>query len=457
MEVLVNGWAWLPKKELEPAQIVGLKDRLTVTPIRTSQEQQEDPEPIPLWTETEEHLGIAREFFFEHRRPVHKVKWDITEGSKDWHPAEFSGQLRPEQDVALKEIVRQFEGGRLGGIVQAKPGWGKTVTALAIAAKLNVPTLVIVHKKFLMDQWMDRIQGVTDPDPAKCMPAFLPDARVGLIQQGECNFEGKTIVIGMVHSLGSRDYPEELYRWPGLIIVDECHRIGARTWAPVPPKFHAKYRLGFSATPRRKDRADAIFWNHLGPVLFVGKEQRLTPKIKRVWTKFKLVKTDRFNPNLANRSLLLKFLCASRHRNDTIADQLIKAVASGRKCIVLSERINHLERIEKALLKLWPDQYGEKPTTDYYIGGRKKHEYAEAAKARVIFATSQYAAEGLDIPTLDTLFLVSPMSDVEQAVGRIQRPHPDKKDPVVVDFRDDSVPMFEAQGRKRERFYERVV
>lgn len=445
MDVLVNGWAWLPKAELTPRQLVMLKDSLTVIPVRTAQEQQEDPKPIPLWTETETHLGIAREYFFKHQRPIHSVEWDVTEGSPDWHHAEFDGQLRAEQQTALTEITMRFRAGQLGGIVQAKPGWGKTVTALAIAAELKVPTLVVVHKKFLMDQWIERVE------------KFLPGAKVGRVQSDTCDFRGKTIVLGMVHSLGGRDYPDDFYDWPGLIIVDECHRIGASTWAPVPPRFRAKHRLGFSATPRRKDGADPVFWNHLGPVLFVGKEQRLTPKIKRVWTKFKLVKTDRFNPNLANRSLLLRFLCASHHRNDTIADQIIKAVSAGRKCLILSERINQLERVEARVKKMWPDQYGAVPTTDYYIGGRKKHEYAEASKAQVIFATSQYAAEGLDIPALDTLFLISPMSDVEQAVGRIQRPFDGKSDPVVVDFRDDSIPMFESQGRKRERFYAQVT
>lgn len=457
MEVEVDGWAWLKKGELTPRQVVNLKDRLTVRPRRTSEEQKEDPQPIPLWTEDEDRLGVAREFFFEHRRDEHTVKWNVTEGSKDWHPAPFAGTLRGEQQLALDEVIRKFKNGQLGGIVQAKPGWGKTVTALAIAAKLRVPTLVVVHKEFLMNQWIERIQGVDSDDPDERRPAFLPDARIGRVQQDTCDFKGKTIVLGMVHSLGSREYPEEFYRWPGLIIVDECHRIGARTWAPVPARFHAKHRLGFSATPRRKDGADPVFWNHLGPVMFVGKEQRLTPKIKRVWTKFKLVKTDRFNPSLANRSLLLRFLCASHHRNDTIAHQVVRAASSGRKCLVLSERIIHLERIEARVRNMWPSQFGAVPSIDYYIGGRKKEEYDEASKAQIIFATSQYAAEGLDIPTLDTLFLISPMSDVEQAVGRIQRPHPDKKEPIVVDFRDDMIPMFKAQARKRERLYKKIA
>jgi len=320
-----------------------------------------------------------------------------------------------------------------------------TVVALAIAAELGVPTLVVVHKEFLMDQWTERIE------------KFLPAAKIGRVQQDTCDFRGKTVVMGMVHSLGGEQpYPEDLWEWPGLVIVDEVHRIGARTWAPVPPRFQAKYRLGFTATPRRKDGADDVFWQHIGPIIFAGKEERLKPVVKRVWTKFKLVKTDRFNPNLAPKALITRFLVKSRYRNDLIAEQLVSALEAGRKILVLSERLQHLQDMESQLRNMWPAVAGD-VSIGQYVGGRTKVQLERSAQAKVIFATSQYAAEGLDIPALDTLFLTTPMSDVEQAVGRIQRPHPDKKDPIVVDFRDDSIPMFEAMGRKREKFYTRIA
>jgi superfamily II DNA or RNA helicase len=305
---------------------------------------------------------------------------------------------------------------------------------------------VVVHKEFLMDQWTERIE------------KFLPAAKIGRVQQDECDFRGKTIVMGMVHSLGGDEtrYPDDLWEWPGLIIVDECHRIGARTWAPVPPRFASKYRLGFTATPRRKDGADDVFWQHIGPIVFAGKEERLKPVVKRVWTKFKLVKTDRFNPSLAPKALMTRFLVKSRFRNDLIVSQLIAALEAGRKILVLSERLQHLQDMEMLLRKFWPAMVGE-VSIGQYVGGRTKAQLEKSAKARVIFATSQYAAEGLDIPALDTLFLTTPMSDVEQAVGRIQRPFSGKKDPIVVDFRDDMIPMFEAMGRKRDRFYRKVT
>ena len=441
MRVKVTGWAWLPKDELTPLQIVRLKERLLVIPRRTSQEQKEDPEPIPLFYDNGTHLGIPREYFFSHRRPIHEVELCVSHGSRDWWPAEFVGTLRSEQQLALEDVTAQFRSGRYGGIIQAKPGWGKTVCALSIAAELRVPTLVVVHKEFLMDQWKERIE------------KFLPAAKVGHIQQDVCDFKGCTIVMGMIHSLARRRYPEELYDWPGLIVGDEIHRTGARTWAPVFPKFTARYRLGFTATPRRKDLADEVFWQHIGPVIFAGKEERLRSKVKRVWSKFKLVKTDRFNPNLAPRSLLLRFLCASRHRNDMIVNQIVSALNVGRKCLVLSERLNHLDRLETRLKKVW----GGVIDTGWYVGGKSREQLAKSAKAQVIFATVQFASEGLDIPALDTLFLTTPMSDVEQAVGRIVRFHEGKKDPIVVDIRDDAVSMFALQGLKRDEQYKRIA
>lgn len=446
MDVIVDSWAWLDKSALTPDQIVNMERMLTVHPQKMGDFPGDDPEPIPLYVNNNDsRFGVPREFFFEHRRPVHRVDLRVTEGSRDsFWMAEFVGVLRPEQRTAVREVVSQFGAGRLGGIVQAKPGWGKTVAALAIVAELRLPTLVVVHKEFLMNQWSERIQ------------KFLPAAKIGRVQQDECDFEGKTVVMGMVHSLGSKHYPSEFYEWPGLVITDECHRIGARTWSVVPPLFRAKYRLGFTATPRRKDGADAVFWRHIGPIIFAGKEERLKPLVKRVWTKFRLVKTDRFNPHLAPQSLLLRFLCGSKHRNDLIVDQVTAAISAGRKCLVLSSRLNHLQNLEDLLKKQWPGT-AKDISIGKYVGGRNKDQLEEASERQVILATVQYAAEGLDIPALDTLFLTVPMSDVEQAVGRILRPYHGKKDPIVVDFRDDSIPMFEAMGRKRDRFYSKVT
>jgi superfamily II DNA or RNA helicase len=445
LKVVVDSRAWFRKEDLTPEQLKKLREILTIIPRKVGDHPGDEPEPLPMFVEDDERIGIPRQYFMERRKPRHDVEINVTEGDHArWAgPLSFNPkyQLRPEQRLGVEEVARKFRTGALGGILRAVPGWGKTVASCAIIEEMKVPTLVVVHKDFLLNQWKERIL------------EFLPEAKIGLVRQNMCDYTGKHIVIAMVHSLAGRQYPDSLYQWPGLVITDECHRIGAATWSPVPAKFPAKWRLGVSATPRRKDGADNVFTYHIGRLLFAAQEKRMIPKVRRVWTNFRVVKTDRFNPNLAPRSLLIRFLTKSRSRNRLIIDQLKKAVQAGRKVLVLSERLEHLSALEGLLLK---EMKADPPTTGYYVGGMSEDERKESEKQQVIFATKQYAAEGLDIPPLDTLFLTTPMSDVEQAVGRILRPFHGKKDPIVVDFVDTKVKKFKKTASYRDKYYKQL-
>lgn len=435
----------MPKDELTELQLQALKARLTIMPRKVGDHPGEPPGPIHLFKEELHVIGIPRQFFAANRRPQHEIDYAFSDGRADlWGgPLKFSGTLRDEQKLALKTITDRFRTGTWGGVLRAPAGWGKTVWSCALIAELACPTLVVVHKDFLMSQWRARIE------------AFLPGAKVGIVQEDECDFQGKHVVIGMVHSLYGRNYGPVFYNWPGLVITDETHRIGASTWSHVPPKFPARYRLGISATPRRKDGADNVFVYHIGEILFRASEQRLKPKIRRVWTDFGLVKTASLNPSLVSKNLILKFMCASKARNKLILDQLILALEAGRKVLVLSERLQHLSDLETGLKALW-DRSNPLPTVGYYVGGMGEEELAEAAKAQVIFATKQFAEEGLDIPALDTLFLTTPLSDIEQAAGRICRPSEGKKEPVIVDFRDEKVSYCVKSAESRERQFQRM-
>lgn len=443
MKVTVGGWAWFNKADLTPQNIASLKAALTVKRRKVGDHPGEPPGPLHLWLDEADRFGIPREFFLKHRRPAHETTLDVTSGDKTRWPGDlqFNGTLRAEQQRGLDTVMQAYERDALGGLVQAVPGWGKTVFACSVMHALQVPTLVIVHKEFLLNQWKDRIS------------TFLPNAKVGIVQGEQFEWGDTHVSIGMVHSLGGKEYPQEFWDWPGLVITDECHRIGADTWAPVNPMFRARYRLGLSATPRRKDGAEAAFQYHIGRLLFASKEQRMTPKIRRVWTTFQLIKTPKFNPGLASKNLILRFLTASRSRNEQIIDQLLLAVKADRKVIVLSERLQHLHDLETILRAKWNLADGAVPTSGYYVGGMKEEELASSAQARIIFATSQFVAEGLDIPALDTLFFTTPLSDIEQAVGRILRPHDGKKEPVVVDFRDDEVTLCKRLGDYRDKQY----
>jgi superfamily II DNA or RNA helicase len=445
LKVRVDSRAWLLKADLTADQIAQLKKILTIMPRKVGDHPGDPPKPVLLYQETPEAIGVPRQYFMERRKPRHIIDLQVTDGDEArWRgPVEYNPDfpLREPQRDALEAIKSKFDNGCLGGILRAKPGWGKTVWSCGMIAEMGVPTLVVVHTEFLLEQWVERIQ------------QFLPDAQIGRVQGKMCDYTGKTVVIGMMKSLAEKQYPPSLYEWPGMVITDEVHRIGAATWAPVAAMFPARYRIGISATPRRKDGADNVFSYHIGRVLFTSQETRLLPKVRRVWSNFRVVKTDTFNPNLAPKSLLVNFLCSSKARNRLINDQLVLAVKAGRKIIVLSERLKHLRLMEHNLRK----EMGDKaPTTGFYIGGLKQSERKEAEKQQVIFATARFAAEGLDIPPLDTLFLTTPMGDVEQAAGRILRPYEGKKDPVIVDFRDDKVSKFKKTAAYRDKFYKRI-
>lgn len=443
MIVRVAGWAEMPTDELSAMQLAALRAQLTIHPRKVGDHPGDPPKPIKLYQESPGVISVPRQYFETHKREHHQVIYDLSEGRKDlWPgPLKFDGELFEEQAQALKVILEQFHAGKIGGILRASPGWGKTVWSCALLASLGVPTLVVVHKEFLLKQWMERIE------------KFLPSAKVGLIQGDECSFKGKHVAVAMVHSLFGRTYEDALYEWPGLVITDETHRIGAATWSQVPPRFRSKWRLGISATPRRKDGADKVFYYHIGEVLFSAANRRMKPKIRRVWTEWSLVKTPGLNPSLVSKNLLLKFMTANRARNQLIGEQLVLACKAGRKIIVLSERRQHLLDLEGVLRGLWSSDDGPQPSVGYYVGGSDEDELDIASKKQVIFATKQFAEEGLDIPPLDTLFLTTPMSDVEQAAGRILRPCPGKKDPVIVDFRDERVTSCRISAEYRDKQY----
>lgn len=439
MRVVIDGYAWIDEAALTEEHKRVLREHLTVTlPPDEGGESGE----IQLYCERSGWFGVPREYYFPKRKPHHEVEIRVSEGDmSSWPgPLRFTTEksLREEQALASEAVTTYLRAGPRGGILRAPPGWGKTTSSAHIIASMGVPTLVVVHKTFLMNQWVDRLR------------EYLPGVKVGRIQEDVCEYKGCHVSVGMVHSLASREYPKDIYSHFGLVLVDEVHRIGARTWAPVPGRFRARNRYGITATLRRKDGAENVFRYHIGPEIFSAKTKSLPFKTRFVLTDFYLVRSTSYN-GTAGRSVLIDYLTTNEPRNRLIVAQIQLAVEKGRKVMVLSERLEHLRTLHTMLREVMEGP----PSIDYYIGGRSEDHLDLAAEAQVVLATVQMAAEGLDIPALDTLFLVTPVSDVEQAVGRIRRPFQGKKEPVVVDFRDDRVSGFRAAAESRMVFYRR--
>ena len=294
---------------------------------------------------------------------------------------------RDEQEEAIAKLVETEN-----GILEAGCGKGKTVMALEAIARVGKPALVLVHKEFLLDQWKDRAW------------EFLGE-EVGIIQGSKCDYKGRKIVIGMLQSLANPDkYPEEMFSYFGIIVSDECHRVASRTWSEVIQLFPARRRWGLTATLKRTDGMEAVFKAHLGDVVYTIKGEDLSPVVYAVKTHTFFGVGDlvnRWTGKIQVPKLLTK-LSKIEERNDLIHRMLRDALVAGRQVLVLSDRVDHLKELQNGLkTKL---QF----KTMLYIGATKQEERDKAGDYDLILGTMSLAKEGLDIPSLDTLFLVTP-------------------------------------------------
>jgi superfamily II DNA or RNA helicase len=269
---------------------------------------------------------------------------------------------------------------------------------------------------------------------------------------------GCKVVLGMVQSLAKPNrYPPEVFADFGLVVFDECHRLGAREFSKACWVLPAKLRLGLSATPTRSDGCEAVFLAHLGPVAVVADQTPMKAKVLRYRTKWR--QPRRFDsltgrwlkiPHEAGRNdAVFRALYKNKDRNEFIASLVGVAAKKDRTVVVFSDVIEHLDLMHDAFVK----QGIPAGDIGYYVGGMTVKERVVALKRRVVLATYQYGAEGTDAPDLDCCVMASPRAKVEQVVGRILRAKEGKKEPVVFDLVDDDSTIYGNYAFARQRAY----
>lgn len=425
------------KKDLSLSQIESIKSELTIKPYTPGMVNTGQTKTYPVYRESNNKLYVPHYYGVAHFGPPKELK--IPEGD-NIHLA-FNGTLRDHQQIVVKTYIDYVEKAKYGGgLIELPCAAGKTVDGLFIIAALKKKTLVIVHKEFLLNQWVERIT------------QFLPNARVGRIQGQIIDIENKDIVIGMLQSLSMKDYPATMFDSFGLTIIDEVHHISSEVFSKVLFKLVTKYMLGLSATMNRKDGTTNVFKMFLGDIIYKGKREEERNVIVRAITyktqdeEFNKELTD-FRGNPAYSSMISK-LCEYSHRSEFI----LKVIGDMRKedpnqqIMVIAHNKNILKYIYDAII------HRNISTVGYYVGGMKEMALKETESKQIVIATFAMASEALDIKTLTTLIMVTPKTDIEQSVGRILREK--HSNPVVVDI-IDSHSTFQKQWLKRKAFYKK--
>ena len=299
----------LLKKDLSSQQEHFIKKELMIKPYTAGAPGGGDQVVFPVYRESASKIYVPRYFGEKHFGAPSEVK--ISEGTDI--NIEFAGELRDYQKpVVQKYLDTVLSKGSVsgGGLLELYCAWGKTSASLYIISALKKKTLVIVHKEFLMNQWIERIQ------------QFLPTARVGKIQGQIIDIDDKDIVIGMLQSLSMKEYPTSTFDSFGLTIIDEVHHISSQTFSNALFKIVTKYMLGLSATMNRKDGTTDVFKMFLGEVIFKAEQKKnTTVEVRAISYK---TTDEEFNHTIMDYrgqpqiSSMISRLCSYSHRTEFI-------------------------------------------------------------------------------------------------------------------------------------------
>jgi superfamily II DNA or RNA helicase len=372
-----------------------------------------------------------------------KIEYNFVDSRIKKDSVQFNSNIElREQQLIVKEAASKKD----FGVIVAPPGSGKTIIGLSIIAEKQQPALIIVHRKQLAIQWIERIESFLG----------IPKKDIGIIGQGK-NTIGKHITIAMIQSLDKLLQSTEVNKYEnsfGTIIVDECHHVPADTFRNTIAKLHSFYLYGLTATPFRKYNDDKLIFSYLGEIIAEIKTQ-LTENTggARVVVRDTALsipynsKTDKFET-------LSKILVHDSARNNLILDDVFGELSKGKKIVIVTERKDHIETLNQYLKQKYETVTlsGE----DSELNKREKWKMLNDGNFQALITTGQYFGEGSDIQNIECLFLVYPFSfegKLIQYIGRVQR---SEVTPTIYDYRDLKIDYLENLFQKRNSYYKKI-
>tara|TARA_Y100000389_G_scaffold14709_1_gene13037 strand:- start:323 stop:1735 length:1413 start_codon:yes stop_codon:yes gene_type:complete len=438
MNTLLSIYGYGILKDNNDLFIDELKKELTVSP-KVNFSISNEPIKFCIYTENKTRLYIPR--YYGLQKFGIPIKNNLKKGI-DCSNLIFNGSLREQQKEPVFNFIKAAEDPlKKGGIISVPCGFGKTIMAVYIACYFKKKTMFVSHKDFLNQQFLESVK------------LFVPNARIGKIKQSKVDIDDKDIIIASLQSLAMRDYDINIFKDIGLTIIDEVHHTGAEVFSKAFQNINSNIILGLSATLNRKDGLRKVFEYYIGKSVYKYISNEIIDLNVQIHKYFD--PDIKYSNNIIlwngkpNSAGMINNICYFNKRTNFIYDLIIKLLIneSHRKILILSERRNQLKEFEK----LFDNTSYE---IGYYIGGLSQDVLDISSKKQIILATYQMAAEGMNIPTLNTVIFASPISDIQQAIGRILREKPDERRyiPLCIDIWDQ-FSIFTNKGYTRIKYY----
>ena len=374
------------------------------------------------------------------------LKLEIDDQQVTIKPSSFKTtlELNPEQLRVARELLRLNR-----VILEAKPGFGKTLVALYCVSRRKQPTLIVVHTRSLLHQWQKQLQTWFS----------LEKGELGMIGENKWKL-GKKVTVASYYTLAKRGLDDIKDKF-GFVVVDECHHVPANTFTQVLKSLPAKYVLGLTATAYSKDKLERLMNFYIGPVIQSKIKTRtiVEENTENKVTTHLITRKTNFTPKEKGSDFneISLELVEDDECNQLVIDDVVEAVQSGSKCLVLTERVDHCKTLLELMRK---NLKGIHAATFTGRATKKSRENLfkriRQDRFQVLIATGKVVGEGFDWPELTHLFLVFPFSwkgKLIQYIGRVQRQAEDKQAAYVYDYVDFEVQMLRIMYFKRLRAY----
>ncbi len=458
VRLTLNSKIILNRSELTPQLIHFLKEKLNfisteyLTKKRLGKSVHKVQKFFKLLEEDGDDVLLPRGFLNQLISFLHdnRIAYQIKDQRPQIPEVKFTSNIKllPEQKPIVAKALEADS-----GVIVAPSGSGKTIIGLEVIAKRKLPALILVHRKQLLDQWVERTQSFLG----------IPKKDIGQYYSVKKK-TGEEITIAMMQTLVRIGNFAELQNKFGTIIVDECHHIPAKTFREVISQLNPKYIYGLTATPKRKHNDEPLIYMFIGDII-AQMEYALEIIAETAAAAYKSVNTQiivretnlevPFKFTTDNFQLLAKLICFDTNRNQMIVKDIQEQTSQGKKVLFLSERRDHLE-----ILSLYLKGLCETITISGEDSNAKrtiKLKQIQTGHYQAILSTGQFFGEGLDIPSIDCLIIAFPFSFEGKLIQYIGRMRGKNNQKTIIDYEDKKIAFLERQFKQRKRYYNKLV